>query len=358
MSGRRTTPNDADGQADLTFVERAATAIGSGLKKAGRRGHVVVLRSTVFPGTTQQCLLPAVANACGLRAGVDFHVAFNPEFLREGDAVNDMKDPPKVIVGAESPQVADQVAAIYGDVPAPRFCTSIRVAEILKYVDNAFHALKVTFANEIGRLCRALDIESCDVMDMFTRDTKLNISPAYLRPGFAFGGSCLPKDLAALLAHADHLGLELPVLAAIPRSNARMIDEAVRLIEGYGPRQVGILGLSFKSGTDDLRGSPVVELVERLVKNGFQLAIHDDAVSLGRLVGTNQVYANQHIPNLEDLLHRDVESVVSRSRILVIGHHDPKYRAVCERISDEQVMVDLPRLQRASKDRHRYASLV
>ena len=339
------TPSADSGQPDLGHVLRVAEEVGAALAAERRTGHVVVLRSTVAPGTTERHLIPALERASGLRAGHDLLVAYQPEFLRQGSAVADVRNPPKIVVGATDPEVARRVADVYR--PGPQtlvHLTSYGVAEAVKYVDNAFHAMKVAFANEIGLLCRGMGVESQQVTDIFLQDRKLNISPAYLRPGFAFGGSCLPKDLRALLSFARQAHLDVPVLEAILDSNAKLVERAVTLIDRLGSRRVGVLGLSFKSGTDDLRESPVVELVERLVGKGFELSIHDARVNLSRLTGANLAYITRSLPHLQRLLRDDVESVLAASDTIVVGHHDVAYRDILEQRANGHVIVDLPRI--------------
>lgn len=338
------TPSRADGRPDMTFILRVGGDIGRTLRATGGRGHLVALRSTAYPGTTEDVLGGAIEEASGYGAGRDFHLSYNPEFLREGCALDDFRHPPKIVVGARDDEVSRRVALIYGSMPVPTVLTSIPVAEMVKYVDNAFHALKIAFANEIGGLCRAQHIDGRSVMDIFLQDTKLNISPAYLRPGFAFGGSCLPKDLRALVARCRELHLDLPVLRSILRSNVEVIERAVRMIETLGARRISILGLSFKSGTDDLRESPVVEVAERLLGKGYRLRIHDYDVNQARLVGANKSYIEQHLAHLGELLCDDLEEVLRESEVVVIGRLDARYEGIAELMADGRKVVDLARM--------------
>jgi GDP-mannose 6-dehydrogenase len=352
------TPGAAGGRPDLTAVRRVTDEIGLALRTR-RTPHTVVLRSTVLPGTTERVLAPALQQAAGGALGPALRVAYNPEFLREGSAVDDFLRPSRTVAGADGPDAADDLAELYAPLTAPFVRTSIRVAEMVKYADNSFHAVKVAFANEIGALCRAAGVESSDVMDVFLSDYRLNIAPTYLRPGFAFGGSCLPKDVRALVALARDSELELHLLPSLLASNeaviARALDEILRLARD----RIGIIGLSFKPGTDDLRGSPMVELVERLIGKGFKLAIHDRHVQLARLTGTNKAFLEQHLPHVERLFHEDLAAVVAESEVLVIGSRDEAYRDIAGQLTERQVIVDVARLfDRPPATRADYRALV
>lgn len=338
------TPSTAAGRLDLTILDRAAGQIGQAMRHHGRRGHTIILRSTVLPGTTETFLVPRLEANSGMRAGVDFNVIFNPEFLREGSAVADFWTPPKTVVGAASPEIGQKIAPLYDRLPGPHFQTVVRVAEMVKYVDNSFHALKVAFANEIGQLCASEGVESQDVMNIFKSDTKLNIAPTYLRPGFAFGGSCLPKDLRAIICRARDHDLALPLLSTILESNELLIRRAVQLVQALGTRKVGVLGLAFKVGTDDLRESPMVEVAERLLGKGIQLSIHDGDVKLAHLRGANKAFISTHLPHIETLLTDDLDSVVRNFDVLLIGRSDPLYRKLPQIANGRHTIVDLVRL--------------
>jgi GDP-mannose 6-dehydrogenase len=312
------TPSARNGSLDLEAIERVAIAIGNALP-AARRGHTVGIRSTVLPGTTENVVIPQLEQASGLVAGTDFRVVMNPEFLREGSALEDFDDPPKTVIGEHQPGAGDDVAQLYEGLSAPVFRVPLRVAEAAKYVDNAFHALKIGFANEIGALCRSLDVDSHDVIEPFIADRKLNISEAYLRPGFAFGGSCLPKDLRALLYAARRADLELPLLESILPSNQRHLQRTIDVILSLGKRRVGLLGLAFKPGIDDLRESPLVDLAETLIGKGFEVRIHDEAVAVSRLVGANREYIDEHLPHLADLMVETAEAAVEHAEVCVVG---------------------------------------
>lgn len=292
------TPSAANGSLDLSYVERVSEQIGAVLRQKPGRRHVVVIRSTVLPGSTQDLVVPALERSSGMKAGEGFGVSMNPEFLREGTSIKDFYDPPFTVIGADEELTAKAVSALYGTVDAPVHVVAVRVAEMLKYACNSFHGVKVGFANEIGNICKALNVDSHEVMRLFCLDTKLNISPYYLKPGFAFGGSCLPKDLRAITYKGRQLDVPTPMLAATLESNQYQIDRACDMILATGSRRVGVLGLAFKAGTDDMRESPMVTVVERLIGKGIQLAIFDREVSASRLVGANKEYIEREIPHI------------------------------------------------------------
>ena len=333
------TPSKGNGSLDLTYVRRVASEIGQAIRRL-RSPIGVVVRSTVLPGTTRQVLLPELELAAGRRVAV----AVYPEFLREGTAIRDYHEPPKVVVGAVDDAVRDLVTPLAARPGAPLVQTDLELAEMIKYADNAWHALKVSFANEIGSLAKAQGLDGHAVMDILCADTKLNLSPVYLRPGFAFGGSCLPKDVRALRYQGRALDLDLPVLNAILPSNAQQLERAFQLVADAGARQVGVLGLAFKAGTDDLRESPMVEVVERLIGKGYEVCIYDANVNLAKLVGANKSYILDQIPHISDLMVSSIDEVLDRSRTLVIGNNDPAFRAVAERPRPGQRIVDLVRV--------------
>lgn len=339
------TPSQANGSLDLQYVRNVAREIGRALRH--REGyHVVAVRSTMLPGSVESTVIPLIEEEAAKRAGQDFGVCINPEFLREGSAVKDYYHPAFTLIGATDQRSGDVIAALYKAVNAPILRTDIRTAEMVKYTSNAFHALKVSFANEIGVLCKALQIDSHAVMDIFTQDTQLNISAKYLRPGFAFGGSCLPKDVRALEYCARSLDLELPVLRAILTSNERHIDHAFRLIQAYGRKKVGILGLSFKAGTDDLRESPMVALAEKLLGKGYDLRIYDNNVSMSRIIGANKRYIEQVIPHISTLLVADLQQVLNHADILVLGNNTAEFRSALALVNDGKQVIDLVRLEK------------
>jgi GDP-mannose 6-dehydrogenase len=311
-----------------------------------------VLRSTCLPGTAERVVGETVARASGLVPGEGFGLAMNPEFLREGSSLADFRDPPKTVIGELDAASGDAVAALYSSLSAPLYRVSLRVAELVKYADNAFHAVKIGFANEIGALARALEVDSHEVMEIFVADTKLNISRAYLLPGFSFGGSCLPKDLRALVHAARRSDVEVPLLESVLPSNERHLQRTIDTIVASGRRRVALVGLSFKPGTDDLRESPLVELAERLLGKGFVLGIYDPVVSLSQLVGANREYVEQHLPHLSRLLSPDLGAVIEQAEICVVGARVPGLEEQLERL-DGRILVDLVRLPDAERRRGR-----
>jgi GDP-mannose 6-dehydrogenase len=334
------TPPDVNGNVNLEYSERVCVQIGRAL--AGIQAYkVVTLRSTVPPGILATRLIPILTRESGKRVDADFGVAVNPEFLREGNAIDDFRDPPFTLIGQVDKRAGDVVAALYSNIHAPVFRTDPDTACMVKYASNAFHALKVTFANEIGRLCKQLNLDSAQVMEIFCQDIKLNISSRYLRPGFAFGGSCLPKDLRALLYVARHSDLRLPVLESILPSNQLQIQKAVDLILRDHPRKVGIIGLSFKPDTDDLRDSPIVELVEILSGKGLKVKIYDENVNLSKLVGGNKAFIERVIPHISALMCPSMEEAVRSSDVIVLAHD---LRDGQERLSNllrpDQLLID------------------
>jgi GDP-mannose 6-dehydrogenase len=334
------TPGKENGSLDLTYVQRVFEEIGEYLS-AKPAFHWIVLRSTVLPGTTEQILIPILEEKSGKTAGKDFGVCFNPEFLREGTSVRDFFQPPKTVFGLLTSHDNPPLLSLFGALPAPMIKTSIREAELVKYSDNVFHALKICFANEMGKICRALNVDSHMLMNIFIQDTKLNISPAYFKPGFAFGGSCLPKDTRALLYMAKGLDLELPLLQAILPSNESQIREGLRLILKTGKKKVGLVGLSFKEGTDDLRESPLVLLAETLLGKGFELRIFDPQVFLGNLFGTNKDFIQRLIPHLGQLLTRNLEDLIAQAEVIVIGSRTPGLEDLWGLIRNDQIIIDL-----------------
>lgn len=341
------TPSLRSGKLDLGYVERVVREIGAALKQK-QSHHVIVLRSTVLPGTTESLVIPALEDASGLRAGADFSVCYNPEFMREGCAVADFHQPPYTILGGQDSKHLASLRELYKTIPGPVFETSIPVAEMVKYVSNAFHALKVSFANEVGTLCQHLGVETDTVTRIYTSDTKLNISPAYLSPGFAFGGSCLPKDLRALSYRAKELDLGLPLLESVLRSNAVHVDRAVDAVLRTDQRKIAFLGLSFKAGTDDLRESPQVQVIKRLLGEGCQIKIWDQDVSLGRLAGSNRQYIEEVIPHIGSLLSSEFEEVVRSGKVVIIATKVDKDRlARC--VEPDQVVIDLVNLDPAKR---------
>ena len=335
------TPSTPAGDLTTTYLEQVAEEIGTALRDREDR-YTVVLRSTMLPTTCDEIIRPRLEAASGKVAGRDFGLAVNPEFLREGSSVRDFFDPPKTVIGQVDDASGDPVAALYEGLPGPVYRVPIRVAEMTKYVDNGFHALKVGFANEVGSVCKALGLDSHMVMDIFVSDTKLNISPAYLKPGFAFGGSCLPKDLRAITHRARRADTPVPILESILPSNEGQIERVFRAIEATGKRRVGLFGLSFKAGTDDLRESPMVALAERLLGRGFELMIYDENVAVSRLLGANRAYVDSRIPHLSKLMASSADAVVNHAEVCVVGASDPAAIEALKRV-DGRVIVDLVR---------------
>jgi GDP-mannose 6-dehydrogenase len=335
------TPSLPTGALATEHLEQVVEEIGSALVDRRDR-YTVVIRSTMLPTTCEEVVLPRLEAASCKRAGDGFGLVVNPEFLREGSGVSDFFGPPKVIIGQIDDSSGDVAAALYDGLPGPVYRVPLRVAEMTKYVDNAFHALKVGFANEIGAICKKLDLDSHAIMDMFVRDTKLNISPAYLRPGFAFGGSCLPKDVRAIVHTARHADVSVPILENILPSNEKQIQRVFGIIESTGKRRVGLFGLSFKAGTDDLRESPMVALAELLLGRGFELLIYDSDVTFSRLLGANRDYVEARVPHLSRLLASSPDAVAQHAEICVVGSTDPDAVEAVGRASDRRI-VDLVR---------------
>jgi len=336
------TPSRPSGQLDVTAVERVGVEIGQSLRDRPRP-HLVVLRSTVLPGTTGTVLVPALRSGAGAGTAPLMRVAVNPEFMREGSSLRDFETPPMTLVGCEEPAIGDTIKALYGDVRAPFVATTIRTAEMVKYACNTFHAVKVSFANEIGDVCAALGADAQEVMRIFRMDRKLNVSEAYLRPGFAFGGSCLPKDLRALVHAGRAADLALPLLSAILPSNENQVRRAVEAVLATRKRRVGVVGLSFKPDTDDLRESPMVLLVEALIGKGCDVRILDGSVSVARLVGANRRYIEEEIPHVASLLCDDVEALLTHAEVLVIGNDGLEAAGVLDRARGDRPIIDLTR---------------
>jgi GDP-mannose 6-dehydrogenase len=337
------TPSQANGGIDLKYVRRVCEEIGRTL--ATHHGApVIVMRSTMLPGTMREVVIPALEKFSGKRAGEEFGVCINPEFLREGTAVHDYYHPPKTVIGEVSRASGDLLASVYAAMPGPMIRTDIETAEMVKYADNAWHALKVGFANEIGNLCKGVGVDGHKVMDIFCQDRKLNLSPYYLKPGFAFGGSCLPKDVRALLYKAKTLDLSLPILSAVLPSNQLQIERGLQAVIDKGGRKIGILGFSFKAGTDDLRESPMVELAERLIGKGYELRVYDRNVSLAAVHGANRDYILNKIPHISRLMVPTIEEVLEHSQTIVIGNAAPEFADVPRRVGEHQTVIDFVRV--------------
>jgi GDP-mannose 6-dehydrogenase len=333
------TPASANGDLDLTAVKQVATEIGRGLRGKSAR-HTIVVRSTVLPGTTAKTIVPLIEAASGKSAGDGFDVAFNPEFLREGCAIADFRNPSKTVVGAFDLKTAERVMALYRDLPGAKINAPVETAELVKYIDNAWHALKVTFANEVGLVAKTLSIDSREVIDIFLQDTRLNISSAYLRPGFSFGGSCLEKDLRALTHLTRDRGVSMPLIENILPSNAMIMKSGLEWILSYPGRRIAFLGISFKAGTDDVRESPYVALVKQLLGKGRQIRIYDPNVQLAHLIGANKEFLMRD-PQLVKLLEEDSSVAIKWAEIIVVTTSDPRFSAVLSTSRADQVVLDL-----------------
>jgi len=339
------TPSQPNGSLDLTYVERVCQDIGQTL--ADKASYtVIVVRSTMLPGSAQERIIPILESTSGKRAGEDFGFCTNPEFLREGSAINDFDHPPYTIIGQFDDYSGEQVAQLYADVDAPLYRVPLGVAEMVKYASNAFHGLKVVFANEIGNVCNAYGVDSHQVMNIFVQDAQLNLSSYYLKPGFAFGGSCLGKDLRALLYAARQADVRLPVLESVLPSNRLQVQKVLNMLTHLGKRRVGMIGLSFKPNTDDLRESPAVELAERLIGKGFKLSIYDREVSLSRLHGSNRLYIDQVIPHIGSLLRPSIEETVEGADVVVVTQRlsEDEQKKLLAVLGTEQTLIDLIRM--------------
>ena len=337
------TPSQPNGNLDVRYIRRICEQIGEALSSKSAR-HTVVIRSTILPGTMHKVVIPTLEEFSKKKSGIDFGVCSNPEFLREGSAVKDFRSPPKTVIGELDKASGDMLQQLYEKLEAPLIRTDLGTAEMVKYVDNSWHALKIGFANEIGNLCKSLGLDAHEVMNIFCQDRKLNISPAYLMPGFAFGGSCLPKDLRALAYQAKTQDMHLPILNSILPSNEMQIARGLNLITEKGNQRVGVLGFSFKAGTDDLRESPLIEIIERLLGKGYDLRIYDRNVNIAKLVGANRDFILNHIPHISKLMVSDIDTVLNHGQTIVIGNKDPDFATVPSRLNDGQCLVDFVRI--------------
>ena len=333
------TPSMEGGALDLHSVAMVMNQIGTALRER-EYGYTVVLRSTVLPGTTRSIVVPELERSSGKTHQLDFTVVFNPEFLREGSSLEDYANPPKVVIGTESGKPNEIVAEIYAEIDSPKITSSYEVAELAKYVDNSWHALKVTFANEVGRVARSMDVDSREVMSIMTGDTKLNISTNYLKPGFAYGGSCLPKDLAALTHRTKELAVDTPLLDAIDRSNDSHVESAVVAVESTGAKRVGVFGLSFKPDTDDVRNSPVIDLVNALITRGIETRVFDPMVSLQRMLGANRDYLLGRIPTVGNLMVSSAHELIQHGEVIVLTKMEPAFKEALTLIGDHQILFD------------------
>ena len=337
------TPSQINGNLDLAHVRHVCEQIGRALKDKRER-HTVVIRSTVLPGTMRNIVIPVLEEYSGKKAGIDFGVCNNPEFLREGSAVKDFRFPCKTVMGELDRTSGDPLASLYAKLDMPMVRTDLQTAEMIKYIDNSWHALKIGFANEIGNLCKSFSVDAHKAMEIFLMDRKLNISPAYLMPGFAFGGSCLPKDLRALAYAAKLHDLELPILNSILPSNELQVARGLKLIMEKGHKRVGILGFSFKPGTDDLRESPMIEIIERLAGKGYDVRIYDKNVQMASLVGANRDFILNRIPHISKLMVDNMEAIMEHAETIVIGHKEKEFEGVHQLLHKGQYLVDFVRI--------------
>lgn len=347
------TPSQPNGNLDLRYIRRICEQIGEAIKNKNRH-HTIVVRSTILPGTMRTIVIPVLEEFSKKKATLNFGVCNNPEFLREGSAVKDFRCPPKTVIGELDAASGDMLAELYRKIDAPLIRTDLETAEMVKYVDNSWHALKVGFANEIGNLCKSLGLDAHEVMKVFCLDRKLNISTAYLMPGFAFGGSCLPKDLRALSYKAKMNDLDLPILTSILPSNEMQVNRGLQLIIQKRNKRVGILGFSFKAGTDDLRESPLIELIERLLGKGYDLRIYDKNVKLATLVGANRDFILNRIPHISRLMVNHVDEVLDFAQTIVFGNRDIEFEGVPDKLRDGQSIVDLVRITDRRSDNDKY----
>ncbi len=350
------TPSQPNGNLDLKYIRRICEQIGEALKHKTER-HTVVIRSTVLPGTMRRVVIPILEEFSGKRAGADVGVCHNPEFLREGSAVKDFKFPAVTVIGELDSTSGKTLAALYEKLEAPLIRTDLETAEMVKYVGNSWHALKIGFANEIGNLCKAFGIDANEVVKIFCHDKKLNISPAYLMPGFAFGGSCLPKDLRALTYQAKMHDLQLPILTSILPSNEIQVARGMQMIMDNGHQKIGVLGFSFKAGTDDLRESPIIEVIERLIGKGYDLRLYDKNVKLASLVGANRDFILNRIPHISRLMLDSIDAVLDHAETVVIGNQDLEFRNVPSRLRNGQRLVDFVRIADGKSDGNSYTGI-
>jgi GDP-mannose 6-dehydrogenase len=347
------TPSNENGSLSLDFIEKVSHQIGSVLKDKSSY-HIIVVRSTVLPGTIESKVIPIIEGVSGKKAGVGFGIIMNPEFLRESSAVYDFNNPPKTVIGSLNASDADAVGDLYENLPGGIIKTELKTAETVKYTDNVFHALKVVFANEIGAICQAHGINSHKVMEIFCQDTKLNLSPYYLKPGFAFGGSCLPKDVRALTSEAKRLNINVPILNSIIDSNQKHINSTARRILDFSKKRVGVLGFAFKSGTDDLRESPIVELIESLLGKGCDIRIFDECVSMAAIFGANKEFIEKRMPHILNLMVYSISEVLNHSEIIIIGNNAPEFKDIFSNLKSDQIVFDLVGIIDAPKTKAQY----
>jgi GDP-mannose 6-dehydrogenase len=350
------TPSNENGSLGLRHLMRVVEQIGEMLK-VSKGFHVITIRSTVLPGTVENVVIPLLEDKSSKKAGLEFGVCMNPEFMRETTAIDDFHNPPFTIIGQQDQRSGDIVSNLYNTIEAPLDRASIMEAEMVKYACNAFHATKVCFGNEIGNLCKSMGIDSHRVMDIFCKDTRLNLSSYYLKPGFAFGGSCLPKDLRAIVYQAKRNDVEVPLLSSLMPSNERQIQHALRLVKNSGRKKIGVLGLSFKAGTDDVRESPIVILIEMLIGKGYSVTIYDEEVSLAKLFGANKRYLDETIPHITSLMESSVSKVLDKSDLVIVSKKTPHFKEEIEGIKRNIYVLDLVRLFANYNERDNYEGI-
>jgi GDP-mannose 6-dehydrogenase len=343
------TPSNDNGSLRLDYVNTVCQEIGEALREKDDY-HVVVVRSTVLPGTVEDRLIPILEHASGRKAGVDFGVCMNPEFLREGSAIKDYYHPGLLVIGELDKHSGDTLQPLYDPIKVPLTRTTIRTAEMVKYTCNAFHALNVVFGNEIGTLAKANGVDGQEVMDIICQDKQLNISPAYLRPGYAFGGSCLPKDLRAILYRAKELDVEVPMLGTLLHSNHQHVEQSIKMVEKTGKHKIGVLGMSFKAETDDVRESPMITLIETLIGRGYQVRIYDEKIQLARMVGANKLFLEKGIPHITTLMCATVEELIDQSEVLVVANGAADFRRIGEMMKPDQSLIDLVGIAKTAGD--------
>lgn len=350
------TPSQANGSLDFTYLRKVCGEIGKALAQK-QSFHAVVVRSTILPGTLKNIVIPILEETSGKKAGEGFGVCNNPEFLREGTAIYDFKNPPKTVIGQTDEKAGDMLQSLYEGLPGPMIRCTSEISEMVKYADNCWHAVKVSFVNEIGNICKQIGIDSHKVMDIFCQDTKLNLSPYYMKPGFAFGGSCLPKDLRALIYKAHSMDLSIPLMESTLVSNQLQIRHGLDMITRTGKRKIGFLGFSFKAGTDDLRESPLVEVIERLIGKGYELSLYDHNVNMARLTGANREYILNAIPHINRLMVDNIQDIIKQAEVIVIGNNSPEFKNVASVLRPDQIVIDLIRIGEIESTHANYAGL-
>lgn len=349
------TPSQINGNIDLTYIYRVCNEIGEAIKS--KNGfHTVVIRSTVVPGTIKQCA-QIIEDVSGKKHEVDFGVASNPEFLRESTAIEDFWNPPYTVIGTLCEQSEKQLVKLYSDIDAPIFTLKPEESEMIKYANNNFHAVKVTFANEVGNICKELGVDGQKVMEVVASDKKLNLSSYYMKPGFAFGGSCLPKDVRGLNYRATTLDLKTPLLSSLMNSNNYQVERGLQLIYNTGKRKIGFLGFAFKAGTDDLRESPIVEIIETLLGKGYELSLYDSNILLSRLMGKNKDYLTGHIPHINRVLKESVQEVIATSDVIVFGNKSEEFKQALNNIPEDKTIIDLVRIDKTRITKDNYVGI-